>query len=146
MKKSRVTLTAIILMVGAIAISCNTPSEKVAIAKSDVEKAIDTLDKANEEYVSDIERYRKETADKVDANQKSIAEFNARIENDKKEAKADYKKKIAELEEKNSDMKKKMDDYKANGKDNWEKFKAEFNHDMDEIGKSFKDLTVKNVK
>jgi hypothetical protein len=28
----------------------------------------------------------------------------------------------------------------------WEKFKREFNHDMDELGKSLKDLTVNNKK
>ena len=39
-----------------------------------------------------------------------------------------------------------MDEYKADGKENWEKFKAEFNHDMDGLGSAFKDLTVKNVK
>ena len=39
-----------------------------------------------------------------------------------------------------------MSDYKADGKENWEKFKAEFGHDMDELGNAFRDLTVKNVK
>ena len=39
-----------------------------------------------------------------------------------------------------------MDDYKVEGKDKWEKFKTEFSHDMDELGKGFKDLTVKNIK
>ena len=39
-----------------------------------------------------------------------------------------------------------MDDYKADGKDKWETFKAEFSHDMDELGHAFKGLTVKNVK
>ena len=43
-------------------------------------------------------------------------------------------------------MKKSMDDYKAGGKEQWEKFKAEFNHDMDELGKAFKDLSVDNKK
>ncbi len=43
-------------------------------------------------------------------------------------------------------MKKKMENYKEEGKDKWEIFKAEFSHDMDELGKAFKDLTVKNVK
>ena len=42
-------------------------------------------------------------------------------------------------------MKKKMDDYKAEGKEQWEAFKTEFSHDMDELGQAFKDLTVKNV-
>ncbi len=39
-----------------------------------------------------------------------------------------------------------MNDYKAEGKEKWEIFKAEFSHDMDGIGKTFKDVTVKNVK
>jgi hypothetical protein len=29
---------------------------------------------------------------------------------------------------------------------NWESFKREFNHDMDEIGKSLEDLTVDNKR
>jgi len=64
----------------------------------------------------------------------------------KKEAAADYKIKVDELEQKNSDLKKQMDDYKAEGKEKWEKFKTEFGHDMDELGNAFKDFTVKNVK
>ena len=40
-------------------------------------------------------------------------------------------------------MKKRMDDYKADGKDKWEIFKAEFSHDMDDLGKSIKDFTAK---
>jgi hypothetical protein len=40
----------------------------------------------------------------------------------------------------------KMDNYKADSKENWEKFKVEFSRDMDELGAAFKDLTVKNVK
>ena len=47
---------------------------------------------------------------------------------------------------KNSDLKMKLDNYKAEGKENWKKFKIEFNRDMEELGIAFKDLTVKNVK
>ena len=50
------------------------------------------------------------------------------------------------MEQKNTDLKRRLDDYKQDGKENWEKFKIEFNRDMDELGKAFKDLTVKNVK
>ena len=146
MKKSILALAASALITGAFLTSCNTPAKKVENAENEVKEANKELDKANEEYLADIESYRKETADKIAANDRSIAEFNARIKREKMDAKADYKKKIAELEQKNSDMKKKMDDYKAEGKENWEKFKAEFSHDMEEIGKAFKDLTVKNVK
>lgn len=42
-------------------------------------------------------------------------------------------------------MKLKLDAYQINEKDDWRKFKTEFNHDMDELGKAFSDLTIKNV-
>ena len=54
-----------------------------------------------------------------------------------------YAKKIAKLEQKNKDLKIKLKAYETNQSD-WEKFKREFNHDMDELGKAFKDLTVDN--
>ncbi len=146
MKKTILKVAAITFTVGAFLTGCNTPSEKVVNAEENVTEASKDLDKANKEYVEDIESCKKETAEKIEVNNKSIAEFKTRIEHEKKTAKADYNKKIAELEQKNTDMKNKMDDYKADGKENWEKFKKEFNHDMDELGTAFKDLTVKNVK
>ena len=130
----------------ATLLGCTTPAQKVESAKDNVAEANIDLDKANKEFEEDIENYRRETADKIAANDKSIAEFNARIESKKKEAQADYRIKITALEQKNSDMKKKMDDYKAEGKEKWEKFKTEFSRDLDELGAAFKDLTVKNVE
>ena len=50
------------------------------------------------------------------------------------------------LEQKNTELKKILSDYKDEGQDKWTSFKNEFNHDMDELGKAFKDLTVKNLK
>ena len=41
------------------------------------------------------------------------------------------------------DMKNKLDDYKTEGKENWEIFKSEFSNDMDELGKAFNDFTAK---
>lgn len=146
MKKSILTMVAAAFITGTILTSCSTPAQKVENAEENVTEANTALDKANEQYMADVENYRKLTAEHIAANNKSIAEFNARIENEKKEVKADYKKKIAKLEQKNTDMKKKMDDYKVEGKEKWEVFKAEFSHDMDELGTAFKDLTKDNVK
>ena len=55
-------------------------------------------------------------------------------------------KKIAELEQKNADTQKKLNEYKADSKEKWEMFKSEFNRDMDELGKAFSNMTVKNNK
>ena len=146
MKKLILKVVASVFLTGALLTSCNTPAQKVENAEDNVTEANQDLAKANREYEAEIESYRKETADKIEANNKSIADFNARIALEKKDAQDDYRRQIATLEQKNSDMKKKMDDYKAEGKEKWEKFKTEFSRDLEELGNAFKDLTVKNVK
>ncbi len=35
-----------------------------------------------------------------------------------------------------------MDEYKADSKEKWETFKTEFNNEMNDLGKSLKDLTT----
>lgn len=144
MKTFKLTLSALALVAGMGLISCDSSADKVEKAETEVKEANENLVDANAEYLADVERFKAETALKIDENAKSIADFNARIANDKKAAKAEYKEKIAALELKNTDMKKKIADYKADGKDGWAKFKEEFNHDMDELGKALKDFTIKN--
>lgn len=139
-------VSAFVYVTGALLTSCNNSSEKVENAEKNVAQANVDLVKANDEYAADLAKYKQEADDKFNANMKSIEEFNMRIEHDKKEAKADYKKKIAELEQKNTDMKKKMDEYKAEGKEKWETFKTEFSNEMDSLGKSLKDLTAPKTK
>jgi phosphoenolpyruvate-protein kinase (PTS system EI component) len=146
MKKSILTLATITCLASGLLTSCNTPAEKVADAQNTVDAANQDLDQANREYLADVETYRKEASEKIAANEKSIAEFNARMANEKSEAKAAYQEKINAIEQKNSDMKKKMDEYKAEGKDQWEKFKLEFSRDMDELGNAFKNLVTPDNK
>jgi hypothetical protein len=93
-----------------------------------------------------LEVYRKENNERILANDKSIAEFKAKIANEKKEAKVEYTERINELEKKNSDYKLKLEKYEETGKDKWIAFKSEFSRDMDELGAALKDLTVKNNK
>lgn len=146
MKKSVLVLAVGTIFMGSLVTSCSTPAEKVENAQENVVEANEKLDDANEDYLTDVAAYRMETADKIAANEKSLAEFKLRIASEKQEAREDYNKKLAELEQKNADMKKKLDDYKADGKENWEKFKVEYNHDMDGLGNAFRDVTVKNSK
>jgi chromosome segregation ATPase len=147
MKKSIILLTVLTVVSGSILITrCTTTSDKVADAQAKVNEAHQELNDANAEYLADVEKYKKETAAEIAANNESIAAFNKRIETEKNEAKAVYKNQVAKLEQKNTDMQKRLDDYKADGKDNWKAFKKEFSHDMSELGQAFRDLTVSNVK
>lgn len=54
-------------------------------------------------------------------------------------------KKIADLEARNKTLQGRIDDYEKYHS-NWESFKREFNHDMEEIGKSIKDIANNNAK
>ncbi|MDO9000018.1 MAG: hypothetical protein Q7W45_09655 [Bacteroidota bacterium] len=146
MKKTILAIVASTFITGTILTSCSTPTEKMENAQQNVTEANKDLNKAQEEYIIDVENYRKETNAKIAANEKSISEFDVRIENEKKDAKADYKKKITELEQKNTDMKKKMDDYKLEGKEKWETFKSEFSREIEELGASINNLMDKNPK
>jgi hypothetical protein len=145
--KNKILKTATLaFMVCALLTGCETSAEKVAKAEINLSQANKDLDEAQKEYVADIESYRKETDEKITMNEKSMAEFEARIANEKKEARDDYNKKITTLQQKNIDIKKRMDDYKADGKENWELFKADFTKGMDEIGESLRDLTSGHSK
>lgn len=146
MKNSILTMTAIALIASAVVTGCNTSSQKVENAEDKVAAAEQDLTKANQEYLADLRKYREEVAMKIAANNKSIAEFNARMDNQKAEAKADYKKRIDAIQQKNSDMKKKLDEFKAESKEQWENFKAEFSRDMEDLGIAFKNMTTSSNK
>jgi phage host-nuclease inhibitor protein Gam len=104
------------------------------------------LDNANKAYIAEIEDFKLQSIQKTEENNKAMMEFKERIKNEKQDAKNEYNQKINELEKKNTDLKKRIADYQENGKDNWESFKKEFNHDMDELGNAFSNLTKKNTK
>ena len=123
--------------------SCDNAAQKVVKAEENVVDAEKDLQMAEEEYLADVEQYKLLSAEKIAANDRSIAEFNARIEQEKKEVRADYKAKIKSLETKNSDMKKKMDEYRVEGKDKWELFKTEFGKDMNLV--SLFQILVKKI-
>ena len=144
MKKLIFTITASVLLTGAIFTSCHTAAEKVENAKEKSIKADEDFNIAIEEYLADVENFRIETAAKIEANKQMIADFNLKIASAKKDAKAYYVEQIAVLEQKNIAMKEKLDAYEVSGKDNWETFKTEFSRDMDDLGEALKNFTIKN--
>ncbi len=125
-----------------IASCTSTPTEKLVIAQETAKQANNDLEKAKVEYLNEIDSYRKDANDKIAANEKSIAEFKARVANEKNDVRAEYKLKIAELDLKNSDMKKQINDYKADSKDKWENFKIQFTKSLNDLGVSFKNLAA----
>jgi hypothetical protein len=144
MKKSILAIPASILTIAFVVISCSSPEEKVEKAENKVIEANVKLDSAIKNYQEDMAAYRIETANRIVANEQAIAAFNQKILKEKKEKREDYLEDIAELNKKNLDMKLKLNGYKDDGNDKWKTFKMEFNKEMDDLGKSIKDLTTKD--
>ncbi|MCX6257439.1 MAG: hypothetical protein NTW49_06025 [Bacteroidia bacterium] len=120
--------------------------ENLKEAKKGVVDAKQDLKQAQKDSVAEYQNFKKESQDKLTANEKSIAKFKARIAKEKKENRAKYEKKLAELDQKNSDLKKKLDEYKEDGKIKWANFKSDFNNDMDGLGKALKNFTITDKK
>lgn len=146
MKSLILTIAMAFFIAGAMLTSCNSPAEKVDNAKKDVIEEQKELDKAKADLAAEMANYRTETSVRMATNDQMIADLRLRIDKEKKETRAAFKQKIDELEQKNNEIKSKLDNYKWETRDDWERFKTEFNHDMDQLGEGFKSLTKDNVK
>ena len=150
MKKTIFILGITVFMAGTMLVGCLSSGEKVEAARDNVKDANENVQIANQELnkakQDSILQFRKEAVERINMNKKSIADFKLKIAKENKVVKAKNEKKLAELEEKNNKLEKTLSDYKEDGQEKWSEFKIEFNHDLDEIGKAFQDLSKKNVK
>lgn len=150
MKKTILTLAIATLFVGGLITACQSSESKVENAEDNVMNAEEELDDANMELNQarrdSIQLWKEETVSKISANEQSIVELKSKIAIQKKENKAKYEERVAVLEQKNADLKRKLGEFTDDGKSDWQMFKDEFNRDLDELGRAFKDLTVKNNK
>lgn len=151
MKKIISILAVTIFATGIILSSCQSSAkkiekaeDKVQEAKKDVLDAKYDLDMARQDSITEFEQFKKEVEAKITAHEKLIAEFKARIANDKLENRAIYEKRLADLEQKNTDMKKVLAEYKVVGQTNWQLFKTEFRRDIDKLGEAFNEL-IKSI-
>ena len=153
MKKIISNLAIASLMAGLVFSGCQSSAKKVENAEKDLQTAknnvIDArqgLYDATKDSLTEYQIFKKESQQKINDHEKSIAEFKARIAAEKLENKVAYEKKIAELEKKNSDLKRKLEEYKEDGQTKWAEFKTKFSHDMSELGQAFKNFTIKSEK
>ena len=142
-KKLKVTAIACILIFGMS--SCiNSPSKKaenVENAQKDLNKAEESLQKSVVDSTNEYARYKAESEAKLQENDLKIAQIKTKLKTDKIKINAKYEKDLAELELKNSNLKISIEDYKETDKNKWEKFKTNFNHDLDEVGKSISKMS-----
>jgi seryl-tRNA synthetase len=145
MKKTILTIFIFALIDYSALTSCNSPAPKNDNAGNNAKDTINNPGKDTSTYLTEIDTFKKQNNDSIEANEKSINAFNERIANAKMKDRENYKNEINDLNKKNSDLKRKLDEYKADGKADWKTFKNRFNHDMDELNKSIKNIKDKIV-
>lgn len=139
-------------MAGTIFTGCQSPSQKEEAAEAKVQDAEQHLEAAQNDAVAQKvataeqwKIFKSETNLKIKKNEIRIAQLKIKINKPGKILDALYEKRIDALEQKNKDLKIRMESYEKSQSD-WEIFKNEFNHDMDELGQAFDDLTIGNKK
>ena len=134
--------------------SCQSETQKSDAAQTKVQDAKEDLKEAQTDAAVAAQKaanaeewkaFKTESEAKIKANEVRIAELKDKMKTSGKTMDTVYSKNVDLLEQRNKDLKNRMDAYEK-GQSDWESFKREFNHDMDELGQALKDLTVNNKK
>ncbi len=146
MKKTIYSFVFGSMLIGGVLSSCESKQEKVEEATEDVRDAKEDLKEAQRELNAEYPAYRNDMDARITANEKEIARLREII-NKPGEKPLDNarRERIDDLEKRNSELRARLYGYE-NERSDWEAFKREFNHDMDELGNSFKDAGKDNVK
>ena len=155
MKKTLLTLAiATALITGTIFTGCKSPVQKEEAAKDKVQDAKQDLKEVRNDANAEAQKvataeewktFKSESEVKIKNNEIRIAELKVKMKKRGKTLDALYAKRIETLEQKNRDLRTRLDAYEKSESD-WEVFKREFNHDMDELGQALTDFTVDNKK
>ncbi|TDD98433.1 sll1863 family stress response protein [Flavobacterium cellulosilyticum] len=134
-------------MVGLLLVGCKPETKEEKEANENVLEANDTLTLAKKnDNTKEWQAFKISTDSIINENEIRITELKTKMKNTGKSIDAKYEKNIDLLEQKNSDLKVKIEKYKKQTNSDWQSFKREFNHDINEIGKALKDLTIDNKK
>ena len=154
MNKTIYTLAITSLLTATILTGCQNSTKKEQVAQDKVIDAQADMKDATEELVvakkeataQQWKQFKAETNARIAENESRIAELKVKMNKTGNSIDAMYAKNIEELELKNKEIKVKVDTYKNDSNDDWESFKREYNHDMDQLNQSLKDITVDNKK
>jgi predicted nucleic acid-binding Zn-ribbon protein len=145
MKHRMMTLAVTGLMVGLLSTGCEkTAEQQVQSNNEKVGDAKQELKDAQTDLKVEWQKFKTASEEQITKNENRITAFKEKMEASGAKSKTKYNKEIAKLEQKNRELKQKLDDYKDEGQGKWETFKANFTRDMDDLGKTMKDLFKDN--
>lgn len=155
MRKNLFTIaTATVFVVGGMLTGCDTSAQKVDAAEENVEKAKENLKEAKQEEAVVIKKkataaewkvFKEDSDAKIAKNNAKIKELKTKKKTSGKGMDKIYTERIENIEKKNVELKERLDNF-DNEQTDWDSFKREFDHDMGELGKAFKELGTESSK
>ncbi len=131
----------LILTAGTIFFSGCNSSDKTESTDTTTEEVANDVDQTADEWTT----YKTDIEVRIDKNNAKIAELREKMKTSGKTMDKMHQERIDNLEKRNNELKAKLDAYTKDDS-NWESFKNEFNHDMEELEKSLEDIGKDNVK
>ena len=127
-------------MAGLILNGCETPAQKEAAPKTNVQNAKDDLKEAKQELNAEYPAFRRDAEQQIADNEEKIAQLKVKLDKPGKHPLDNARRqKLDNLEKKNADLKAMLDGYETERSD-WTAFKAKFNHAKDNVRDAFKDF------
>lgn len=151
MKKTFLITAIAACMTGTMMTACESKQDKVQDAQENVNDAKQDLKEAKQDAANDLNAqypaYKNEMQARIDANDQQIASLQEKLAKSGGTRPLDpaRQRRVEELKQRNADLRARLYGYEKE-KSDWETFKREFNHDMDELGTSIKDIGKDNVK
>ncbi len=156
MMKTKLTVLYIAALAIAIGFGsgCESSADKKMREDQKAKKELDSLKVVKEKAEAEALKIRNENEmmnfeasynQQIESNNKQIKEFKERLKASEKSRDKMTLKTIDSLDMRNENLKLKLKNYKTEHSD-WTAFKREFEHDMGEIGKALKGLTVNDKK
>ena len=152
MKHTFLIVTILLIVFGTFFNSCKSSSEKVEDAQNKVQDANADLkavikDSLTVEQkaanVAEWKIFRNESQVKIKDNEIRIEALKSKIKRGGSITNEANEGTVDSLEIKNKELVTRMDNYDR-GKSDWETFKLEFNRDLDGLGESLKNFTIRN--
>jgi hypothetical protein len=143
-------MTFLVCLASVVITSCNFSTEQKGATLEQVETnlnaedAIEDLAVSSEDSV-EFANYKIESEITLRGNELLIAGMKDRMKSGEKETIVKYKATLDSLEMQNSRLRSNLQMYSAKGKVKWELFKANFNRELDSLGKSISRLTERNM-
>lgn len=150
MNKSILILTLTGFMLGSVLTSCHQSSSNIIDNKKDKllkeqEDVVEAKQDLNQALKDSVRQFKLDAQNLISENNRKLDEFKAKVANGKKATREKYTAKISDLERRNKELQKRLDEFNDENGEKWASFKREFDHDMDEIGNSLKDITKNNI-